>query len=75
MDIFNLGNLIANKTKGFGYTETTTITNPLVMKSVVNQAPTFTWSEYNKQLVQTPFQVDKSTANLWYMQIGLRYSF
>jgi hypothetical protein len=75
MDIFNLGNLIANKAKGFGYTETTTITNPLVMKSVVNQAPTFTWSEYNKQLVQTPFQVDKSTANLWYMQIGLRYSF
>jgi hypothetical protein len=75
MDIFNLGNLISNKTPNFGYSQTTTITNPLAMKSVVNQNPTFTWSEYNKQLVTTPFQVDNSTANLWYMQIGLRYSF
>jgi hypothetical protein len=75
MDIFNLGNLIANKSKNFGYQQTTTITNPLIMKNVVDQAPTFTWSEYNKQLVTTPFQVDNSTANLWYMQIGLRYSF
>ena len=76
MDIFNLGNLIANKAKGFGYVQTTTITNPLfVTKNIVNQAPTFTWSEYGKKLVTNPFQVDNSTANLWYMQIGLRYSF
>lgn len=75
MDLFNLGNLISNKTANFGYPQTTTITNPLIMKSVVNQAPTFTWTEYNKQLVTTPFQVDNSTANLWYMQLGLRYSF
>jgi len=74
-DIFNLGNLIANKAKNFGYPQTTTITNPLIMKNVVNNAPTFTWSEYNKTLVATPFQVDNSTANLWYMQVGLRYSF
>jgi hypothetical protein len=75
MDIFNIGNLISNSAKNFGYQQTTTITNPLAMKSVVNQAPTFTWSEYNKQLVTTPFQIDNSTANLWYMQLGLRYSF
>ncbi len=75
MDIFNLGNLIDNKSKNFGYPQTTTITNPLIMKNVVNNAPTFTWSEYNKELVNTPFQVDNSTANLWYMQLGLRYSF
>lgn len=75
MDIFNLGNLISNKTANFGYSQTTTITNPLAMKSVVNQNPTFTWSEYNKKLITTPFQVDNSTANLWYMQLGLRYSF
>ncbi|MEO8721439.1 MAG: hypothetical protein ABI297_02805, partial [Ginsengibacter sp.] len=75
MDIFNLGNLIANKAKNFGYSQNTTITNPLAMKNVVDQAPTFTWSEYNKKLVTSPFQIDNSTSNLWYMQIGLRYSF
>ena len=75
MDLFNLGNLISNKTANFGYPQTTTITNPLIMKNVVNQAPTFTWSEYSKQLVTTPFQVNNSSANLWYMQLGLRYSF
>lgn len=75
MDIFNLGNLIANKSKNFGYQQTTTITNPLIYKAPVNQAPTYTWSEYNKQLVTTPFQVDYNTNNLWYMQLGLRYTF
>jgi len=74
-DIFNVGNLISNKSKNFGYSQTTTITNPLIMKNVVDNAPTFTWSEYNKKLVQTPFQVDNAVANLWYMQLGLRYSF
>lgn len=74
-DIFNLGNLISNKSKNFGYSQTTTITNPLVFKSVNNNAPTFTWTEYNKELVTNPFQVDKNVSNLWYMQLGIRYSF
>ncbi len=76
MDIFNVGNLIAGNTRNFGYVETTTITNPLrVQKNVVNNAPTYTWSEYQRKLVTDPFQVSNSVSNLWYMQLGVRYTF
>lgn len=76
LDIFNLGNLIDNNMKNFGYVETTTITNPLrVQKNVVNNAPTYTWSEYQNKLVNSPFQVNNAVSNLWYMQLGLRYTF
>jgi hypothetical protein len=73
LDIINLPNLI---NKDWGIKQLTTLTNPLTLKAIdATGKPSFTWAEFNKQLVTTPFQQNVSTLSTWGMQLGLRYIF
>ncbi len=75
LDILNIGNMISSKTKGWGYKETATITDPLAFKGVVNGAPTFNMREFNGALATNPYQQLNTTSSTWKMQLGLRFNF
>ncbi|MCU7694144.1 TonB-dependent receptor domain-containing protein [Haoranjiania flava] len=75
MDIFNIGNMLNSKWKNWGYRQTTTLTDPLQFKGVVNGAPTFNMREYGGALVTNPFTPNLSTYSTWSMQMGLKYTF
>jgi hypothetical protein len=73
LDIVNLPNLI---NKDWGIKQLTTLNNPLTLKTIdATGKPSFTWAEFNKQLVTAPFQQNVSTLSTWGMQLGLRYIF
>jgi hypothetical protein len=73
VDIVNLPNLI---NKDWGIKQLTTVNNPLTLKAIdATGKPSFTWAEFNKQLVTTPFQQNVNTLSTWGMQLGLRYIF
>lgn len=75
LDIFNIGNMINSTWKNWGYRETTTITDPLQFKNVVDEHPTFNMREFAGKLVTTPFTPNLSTASTWSMQMGLKFTF
>ncbi len=75
LDIFNLGNMINSKWKGWGYRQTTTLTDPLQFKGYVNGAPTFNMREFSGALPTNVFTPLYATGSTYSMQMGLRYTF
>lgn len=73
VDIINLPNLL---NKDWGIKSLSTVTNPLTFKGIdATGKPTYTWAEFNKQLVTQPFQKNYSSFSTWGLQLGLRYIF
>lgn len=76
LDIFNLGNLLNNKWKNWGYKMMPTLTNPLTFEGLdAKQVPQFSLREFGGQLVDNAFTTNYSQSSTWSMQIGLRLNF
>ena len=73
-DIFNVGNLI-NSNSGVAYVVNTT--NPIAFRAVDNTsgAPVFRMNAVNNSLNYSTYRKGTSTADVWQMQIGIRYIF
>ncbi|MCX6210682.1 MAG: hypothetical protein NTZ59_14560, partial [Bacteroidetes bacterium] len=73
-DIFNVGNLI-NSNSGVAYVVNTT--NPIAFRAVDNTsgAPVFRMNAVNNSLNYSTDRKGTSTADVWQMQIGIRYIF
>lgn len=84
-NVLNFLNLL---NRNWGVYKTTTITNPLVFKSLdANARPVYTWATYLVNmdggstttqvptLYNQPYQDLRTAGSTWQMQLGLRYSF